>query len=102
MKTLIIFALIGLISYSKSQLDPTLIQSFIFKCPDDKKIKIGEDVCLIASNEKGTINTYDPVIYIKKKVVVKKKNVVVVVHITIKIIQILVNHMILFVLVKRN
>ena len=73
MKTLIIFALIGLISYSKSQLDPTLIQNYIFKCPDDKKIKIGEDVCAIVSNEKGSINSYDPVIYIKKKSCGKKK-----------------------------
>ena len=63
MKTLIIFALTVLISFS-SQLDPDEIGYYVYKFPDDKKIKIGEDVYAIRSYDSVTINTF---VYIKKK-----------------------------------
>ena len=69
MKTLIIFALITLISYITSQ---SISYTTTYECPDDKKIKIGEDVCAILSGVKGTnYNTYN--YYIKKKSCGKKK-----------------------------
>ena len=46
---------------------------YTYECPDDKKIKIGEDVCAILSTIKGTSgNTYK--FYIKKKTCGKNKD----------------------------
>ena len=71
MKTLIIFALITLISYISSQY---VDFSYSYECPDDKKIKIGEDVCAIRSEVKGTSTTSNEYkYYIKKKSCGKKK-----------------------------
>ena len=81
MKRLFILALITLISSIISQ--SSFFTSYTYKCPD-KKVKIGEDVCMIQSSEEGT-TTSPYVVYIKKKVVAKIKNVNQKVLITIKL-----------------
>ena len=68
MKALIIFALITLISYSNQSIDT----KYSYECPDDKKVKIGDDVCAIASAVKGT-TTNPYTYYIKKKSCGKNK-----------------------------
>ena len=69
MKTLIIFALAVLISFSTQ--DPYIDSYTSFVCPD-KKAKIGEDVCAIKSSKDGTkINPN--IVYIKKKSCGKNK-----------------------------
>ena len=69
MKALIIFALISLI-FSQNSND--IRYYIVYECPDDKKIKIGDDVCAIVSREKGTKTTPSKV-YIKKKSCGKNK-----------------------------
>ena len=66
MKALIIFALIAIIC---SQNSNTIDNSIDYECPDDKKIKIGEDVCAIAPEVKSNYYKF----YIKKKSCGKKK-----------------------------
>ena len=69
MKTLIILALLALISFNSSQPSTSDISTMLFKCPDDK-IKIGEDVCAFKSYDSTiTKNVY----YIKKKSCGKNK-----------------------------
>ena len=67
MKALIIFALIALISYSYQSID----DSINYSCPNDKKIKIGEDVCAIFTKD---ITDSKSIFYIKKKSCGKKKS----------------------------
>ena len=64
MKALIIFALIALISCDSDE--PEIDYDVSFECPDDKKIKIGEDVCAIASSQSAT-SPIEAIVYIKKK-----------------------------------
>ena len=68
MKALIIFALILLISCDD---DADIVEKYTIKCPDDKKIKIGEDVCAIIqiASKSGD----DNVMYVKKKSCGKNK-----------------------------
>ena len=68
MKALIIFALIVLISCDD---DDNIIEDYTIKCPDDKKIKIGEDVCAIL--QYASKSGDDDVIYVKKKSCGKNK-----------------------------
>ena len=68
MKALIIFALIVLISCDD---DADIVEDYTIKCPDDKKIKIGEDVCAIL--QYASKSGDDDVIYVKKKSCGKNK-----------------------------
>lgn len=67
MKALIIFALIVLITCD----DSDIVEKYTIKCPDDKKIKIGEDVCAIL--QYASKSGDDDVIYVKKKSCGKNK-----------------------------
>ena len=69
MKRLFILALITLISSIMSQ--SKFSTSYTYKCPD-KKVKIGEDVCMIQSSQEGT-TTSPYVVNIKKKSCGKNK-----------------------------
>ena len=64
MKALIIVALFALISCDEDD-PPELSEETTFVCPD-KKVKIGEDVCAIASAQSGT-TSIPYTFYIKKK-----------------------------------
>ena len=69
MKTIIIFVLVVLISYSQSV--RSIDYNILYQCPDDK-IKIGEDVCAIETSEGCSKDIYYKV-YIKKKSCGKNK-----------------------------
>ena len=70
MKVLIIFALITLICSQNSQGIGTSVS---YQCPDDKKIKIGEDVCAIQSSQYAK-DLVQSITYIKKKSCGKNKD----------------------------
>ena len=69
MKALIIFALISLICSQNSQ---GISYDTSYECPDDKKIKIGDDVCAIRSSQNAK-DLVKYIYYIKKKSCGKNK-----------------------------
>ena len=72
MKTLIIFAFAVSISFCYFN-EPSIDSFTTFKCPDDKKIKIGEDVCAIATTKDGSTDGVTNAVYVKKKSCGKNK-----------------------------